>query len=107
MLCCILAICACHAYRYKQVYQYDFKQPGHSVATGAFTQLVWRATTEMGCAARLCSKGIKATTYKEGSIVVCRCAMATVCCMSRAGGLVVIGGWGWGWGWGRGRGARG
>jgi hypothetical protein len=58
--------------RYQQVAVYDFSNPGHSADTGAFSQLVWRETTSMGCAARLCRDGIAGTNFKEGSIVVCR-----------------------------------
>jgi hypothetical protein len=59
-------------YRYQQVLAYDFSKPGHSTDTGAFSQLVWRGTNAMGCAARLCRDGVKGTNFKEGSIVVCR-----------------------------------
>jgi hypothetical protein len=37
---------------------YDFKEPtGFTEATGHFTQLVWRATTDVGCAAIDCGYG--------------------------------------------------
>ncbi|KAF4591419.1 SCP-like extracellular protein [Ophiocordyceps camponoti-floridani] len=32
--------------------QYDYGHPGYSPATGHFTQLVWKATTDVGCARR-------------------------------------------------------
>ncbi|KAK0707389.1 CAP domain-containing protein [Lasiosphaeris hirsuta] len=36
---------------------YDFAAPGFAQATGHFTQLVWRATTDVGCARRWCGGG--------------------------------------------------
>ncbi|KAK6529989.1 hypothetical protein TWF694_003365 [Orbilia ellipsospora] len=33
---------------------YDFKKPGFSMETGHFTQMIWRSTTEVGCAVRKC-----------------------------------------------------
>jgi hypothetical protein len=33
---------------------YDFSRPGFSEATGHFTQLVWKATSTVGCGRRLC-----------------------------------------------------
>ncbi|XXH06158.1 hypothetical protein Hte_012604 [Hypoxylon texense] len=33
---------------------YDYGEPGFGEATGHFTQLVWRGTTDVGCGARLC-----------------------------------------------------
>ncbi|KAF3936198.1 Latisemin [Dactylella cylindrospora] len=37
-------------YLYSEVNNYDWNKPGFSKATGHFTQLVWSATREMGCA---------------------------------------------------------
>ncbi|KAI1643369.1 PR-1-like protein [Daldinia loculata] len=34
--------------------QYNYDDPGFSEATGHFTQLVWRDTTDVGCGAKLC-----------------------------------------------------
>ncbi|KAM4062629.1 cysteine-rich secretory protein family protein [Hirsutella rhossiliensis] len=34
--------------------QYDYGHPGYSSATGHFTQLVWKGTTDVGCARRWC-----------------------------------------------------
>ncbi|QUC23612.1 uncharacterized protein UV8b_07853 [Ustilaginoidea virens] len=35
---------------------YDFAEPGFSHDTGHFTQLVWKATTAVGCGRRLCGQ---------------------------------------------------
>ena len=35
-------------YRYDEVCDYDFDNPGYSSATGHFTQVVWKASTELG-----------------------------------------------------------
>ena len=37
-----------------EVSEYDFGNPGFSEQTGHFTQLVWKDTTDVGCAAALC-----------------------------------------------------
>lgn len=46
---------------------YDFKKPtGFSEETGHFTQLVWRATTDVGCAAIDCAYGNDTDNRKRG-----------------------------------------
>lgn len=35
-------------YRYDEVCEYDFDNPGYSSAAGHFTQVVWKASTELG-----------------------------------------------------------
>ena len=36
--------------------EYNFESPDFSLTTGYFTQIVWKATTEIGCAKRQCSE---------------------------------------------------
>lgn len=35
---------------YNEIQQYNFNDPGYSESTGHFTQMVWKSTTEIGCA---------------------------------------------------------
>ncbi|KAG0068225.1 hypothetical protein BGZ92_004933, partial [Podila epicladia] len=39
---------------YNEAKDYDFNNPGFSGKTGHFTQVVWKATTSIGCAMKLC-----------------------------------------------------
>ncbi|KND90806.1 Cell wall protein PRY3 [Tolypocladium ophioglossoides CBS 100239] len=39
--------------------QYNFNNPGFSPATGHFTQLVWKATTDVGCGRRWCGSRMR------------------------------------------------
>jgi glioma pathogenesis-related protein 2 len=43
---------------YREVGQYNYSKPGFSIATGHFTQLVWKGSNEVGCA-RAFGKGSK------------------------------------------------
>lgn len=52
-------------YNEKQHYHHD--NPGFSLATGHYTQMVWRSTTEIGCAYVVCN-GINGT---PGKLLVC------------------------------------
>ncbi|KAF8066169.1 PRY2 [Scenedesmus sp. PABB004] len=52
---------------------YNWSNPEFTAAAGSFTQLVWRASTRLGCGARVCSNGIDgAGDLKRGTVVVCR-----------------------------------
>ncbi|CAO3693401.1 unnamed protein product [Rhizopus stolonifer] len=55
---------------YSEVKDYNYNKPGFSMDTGHFTQIVWKATTEVGCGVTACDnlgKGSKLYTcsYKE------------------------------------------
>jgi len=39
---------------YREVDDYDFARPGFSGTTGHFTQLVWKASTKLGCGSATC-----------------------------------------------------
>ncbi|KAG7880763.1 hypothetical protein KL906_002137 [Ogataea polymorpha] len=39
---------------YDEINQYNYSDPGYSEATGHFTQLVWKSSTEVGCAYKYC-----------------------------------------------------
>ncbi|KIH95306.1 extracellular scp domain containing protein [Sporothrix brasiliensis 5110] len=49
---------------------YDFNHPSFSEATGHFTQLVWKASTTVGCARKLCG-GAAAGMKNTGWFLVC------------------------------------
>ncbi|ODV58808.1 CAP domain-containing protein, partial [Ascoidea rubescens DSM 1968] len=49
---------------YEEIQYYNFNNPGFSMATGHFTQLVWASTDKLGCAYKDCN-----TIY--GRYVVC------------------------------------
>lgn len=42
---------------YKTIYQYDFSSPQFTMQSGHATQLLWKSTTQIGCAIQLCSEG--------------------------------------------------
>ena len=41
---------------YNEVKMYDYNNPGFSGDTGHFTQLVWKGTTQLGCASSQASE---------------------------------------------------
>ncbi|GAA6005520.1 uncharacterized protein JCM10292_007377 [Rhodotorula paludigena] len=56
---------------YNEVGQYDFDDPSYNEATGHFTQLVWKGTTEVGCALSTCSP-VKGEGFSwNGNFLVC------------------------------------
>jgi cysteine-rich secretory family protein len=48
--------------------EYDFEKQGFSTATGHFTQMVWKATTDVGCARKFCA--VDGREY-EGWYLIC------------------------------------
>ncbi|KAL1895422.1 hypothetical protein Sste5346_005228 [Sporothrix stenoceras] len=50
--------------------KYNYNDPGFSEATGHFTQLVWKASTTVGCGRRLCG-GNSAGEKSTGWFLVC------------------------------------
>ncbi|KAI9251723.1 CAP domain-containing protein [Sporodiniella umbellata] len=50
---------------YNEYKKYDYNNPGFGMATGHFTQVVWKGTTEVGCGVTVCDnigKGYKLYT---------------------------------------------
>lgn len=43
---------------YEEVDLYDFKNPGFSARTGHFTQLVWKASSNLGCGIAISDENI-------------------------------------------------
>jgi uncharacterized protein YkwD len=41
---------------YNEVRYYDCSRPGYQAGTGHFTQIVWKSSTALGCAAQRCSQ---------------------------------------------------
>lgn len=39
---------------YDEIDQYSYSNPGFSMSTGHFTQVVWKSTTKLGCAYQYC-----------------------------------------------------
>ncbi|KAG7191370.1 uncharacterized protein KQ657_003491 [Scheffersomyces spartinae] len=50
---------------YNEIKLYNYSQPGFSPATGHFTQVVWKSTTELGCAMLLCNNAWRQYTICE------------------------------------------
>lgn len=51
---------------------YDWNNPGFSEATGHFTQLVWAATTQLGCGFKDCGNGyyLVCNYYPTGNVIM-------------------------------------
>ena len=52
---------------YNEIHAYNFNNPGFSSATGHFTQVVWRGSTQLGCARATCK-----TSHGDTDYWVCR-----------------------------------
>jgi hypothetical protein len=52
--------------RYGTSKNYDYSNPHYMESSFPFTQIVWRSTFAVGCAAQACSSGI------VGTLVLCR-----------------------------------
>lgn len=50
---------------YNEISQYNFNDPGFSPATGHFTQVVWKGTSELGCAYVTCNNAWRQYTICE------------------------------------------
>ena len=58
---------------------YNYSAPGFSSKTGHFTQVIWKGSTQLGCAVRECPNGMTAgasSSLKPAFLVVCRYAPA-------------------------------
>merc|ERR1711953_1061347 len=49
---------------------YDFQNPGFSSGTGHFTQVVWKASTKLGCALKVCST-LRGAGWRNANFFVC------------------------------------
>ncbi|GMM36411.1 sterol-binding protein [Saccharomycopsis crataegensis] len=59
---------------YDEIKQYNYNSPGFSESTGHFTQLIWKASTQLGCAYKNCDNEwgtyVVCEYYPMGNIVV-------------------------------------
>lgn len=56
--------------RYETGRSYNFNNPGFTMQAGQFTQLVWKSTTKIGCAAVACNN--IAGFGQAGILAACR-----------------------------------
>jgi hypothetical protein len=54
---------------YDEVSKYDYNNPGFSSATGHFTQVVWKSSTQLGCGAARGVKTLNGTNYNAFYVV--------------------------------------
>jgi uncharacterized protein YkwD len=54
---------------YDEVSKYDYNNPGFSSATGHFTQVVWKSSTQLGCGAAKGVKTLNGTKYNAFYVV--------------------------------------
>lgn len=67
---CTPLSCVRIPHRYDSGKSYDWAHPGFQMSAGQFTQLVWRETTGLGCAAQYCAN---IAGFGPGTLVSCRC----------------------------------
>ncbi|MFM7408088.1 MAG: CAP family protein [Cuspidothrix sp.] len=60
---------------YDEVSKYNYSKPGFSAATGHFTQIVWKSSTQLGCGAARGTKTMNGTKF-NAFYVVCHYAPA-------------------------------
>ncbi|MBX9256189.1 secretion protein [Desmonostoc muscorum CCALA 125] len=60
---------------YDEIKDYNYANPGFSSATGHFTQVVWKGSTQLGCGAAQGTETIEGTKY-NAFYVVCQYAPA-------------------------------
>ena len=58
---------------YNEIKYYNFSEPGFSLDTARFTQLIWKETTKMGCGASVKDDGVTfkvvCNYYKPGNVI--------------------------------------
>ncbi|MFM6182997.1 MAG: CAP family protein [Dolichospermum sp.] len=54
---------------YDEVSKYDYSKPGFSSATGHFTQVVWKSTTQLGCGVARGTKTMSGTKFNAFYVV--------------------------------------
>lgn len=52
---------------YDEISMYNWNSPGYTEATGHFTQLIWKDSTQMGCAKVTCDNAWRQYTICEYS----------------------------------------
>lgn len=56
---------------YGEICYYDFSNPGFSLSTGHYTQVVWKGTKFVGCGYTECKNGVKPYKGYKAGIMVC------------------------------------
>ncbi|KAK9765644.1 sterol-binding protein [Basidiobolus ranarum] len=56
---------------YAEISKYDYNNPVFGMATGHFTQVVWKSTANVGCASNYCQNMRINNEYRAGYIIYC------------------------------------